>query len=135
MVLTIALRPHIERFGRGNTAPPCIGTPAVRGCAALWGDDMAEPWSKPGDRTLADIIAAGDAALCFAGGEAFAGLLLLVRGEGRLAADFDAPFLGVGPAARGAFEDAAAFELRRNAEDGEDDLGEVGSGIEERLGQ
>jgi hypothetical protein len=47
----------------------------------------------------------------------------------------DALFLGVGPAARGAFENAAAFELRRNAEDGEDDLGEVGCGIEERLGQ
>jgi hypothetical protein len=44
---------------------------------------------------------------------------------GRLAAEFDALFLGVGPAARGAFENAAAFELRRNAKNGKDDLGEV----------
>jgi hypothetical protein len=42
-----------------------------------------------------------------------------VRGQGRLAAEFDALFLGVGPAARGAFENAAAFELRRNAKDGQ----------------
>jgi hypothetical protein len=75
------------------------------------------------------------AALRLTGIEAFAGLFLLVRGEGRLAAEFDALFLGVGPAACGAFENAAAFELRRNAKDGEDDLGEVGCGIEERLGQ
>jgi hypothetical protein len=47
----------------------------------------------------------------------------------------DAPFLGVGPAARCALQDAATFELRRNAKDGEDDLGEVGCGIEERFGQ
>jgi hypothetical protein len=42
---------------------------------------------------------------------------------------------GVGPAARGAFENAAAFELRRYAEDGKDDLGEVGCRVEERFGQ
>ena len=70
-----------------------------------------------------------------AGIEASAGLFLLVGGEGRLAAEFDALFLGVGPAARRAFENAAAFELRGNAKDGEDDLGEVGCGIEERFGQ
>ena len=57
---------------------------------------------------------AGDAALRLAGGNALAGLLLLVRGEGRLAAEFDALRLGVGPAARRAFEDAPAFELRRH---------------------
>ena len=67
--------------------------------------------------------------------EALAGLLLLVRSEDRLAAKFDAVRLGVGPAARGAFENASAFELRRDAKDRKDDLGEVGRGIEERLGQ
>src|SRR5712672_1277349 len=87
------------------------------------------------NRALTDIVAAGDAALRLARFEALAGLFLLVRGEGRLAAEFDALFLGVGSAARGAFENAAAFELRRNAKDGEDDLGEVGCGIEERFGQ
>jgi hypothetical protein len=43
--------------------------------------------------------------------------LLLVR-KGRLAGEFDAFRLGVGSAARGAFEDAPPFELRRDAEDG-----------------
>jgi hypothetical protein len=42
---------------------------------------------------------------------------------------------GVGPAPRRAFENAEAFELRRHAENGEDDLGEVGCGVEERFGQ
>jgi hypothetical protein len=40
-------------------------------------------------------------------GSAMAGLLLLVRGEDRLATEFDAGCLGVGPAARGALQDAA----------------------------
>ena len=102
--------------------------PEIVSCACL-------SRGKSGNRALADIVAAGDAALCLAGGEAFAGLLLLVRGERRLAAEFDALRLGVGRAARRAFENAAAFELRRNAKDGEDDLGEVGCGIEERFGQ
>jgi hypothetical protein len=48
----------------------------------------------------------------------FAGLLLLVRREGRLAAEFVPLRLGVGPAGRGAFENAPAFELRRNAKHG-----------------
>ena len=69
------------------------------------------------------------------GFEAGAGLFLLVRGEGGLAAEFDAVGLGVGTAARGTLQNATAFELRRNAKDGEDDLREVGCGIEERLGQ
>jgi hypothetical protein len=84
---------------------------------------------------LADIVAARDAALRLASFEALAGLFLLVRGEGRLAAEFDAFLLGVGPAARGAFEDAPPFELRRHAEDSEDDLGKIRRGIEERFGQ
>jgi hypothetical protein len=81
------------------------------------------------------VVAPRHAALRLASFEASAGLFLLVRGQRRLAAEFDALLLGVGPAPRGAFEDAAAFELRRHAKDGEDDLGEVGSGIEERLGE
>ena len=62
--------------------------------------------------------------------EAGAGLFLLVRGEGWLAAEFDAVCLGVGPAARGALQDAAALQLGGDAKDGEDDLGKVGRGIE-----
>jgi hypothetical protein len=41
---------------------------------------------KPRNRTLADIVAASDAALCLAGVDALSGLLLLVRSEDRLAA-------------------------------------------------
>ncbi len=40
--------------------------------------------------TASGASGAGDAALRLAGGNALAGLLLLVRGEGRLAAEFDA---------------------------------------------
>jgi len=89
---------------------------------------------EPRNRALTDIVAARDAALRLTGIEASAGLFLLVGCQRRLAAEFDALLLGVGPAARGPFEDAAAFELRRNAKDGEDDLGEVGCSIEERFG-
>jgi hypothetical protein len=39
----------------------------------------------------------GNAALRLAGFEALAGLFLLMRGEGRLAAEFDALGLGVAP--------------------------------------
>ena len=67
------------------------------------------------NRALVDIIAAGNAALRLSGVEAFAGLFLLVRSEGRLTAEFDAVCFCVGPAARRAFENTAAFELRRNA--------------------
>jgi len=58
-----------------------------------------------------------------------------MSGQDRLAAELDAVGLGVGPATRRAFENAAAFELRRYAEDGKDDLGEVGCRVEERFGQ
>ena len=51
------------------------------------------------NRTLTDIVAPRDAALRLASFEAFAGLLLLVQGEDRLAAEFNAVGLGVGPAA------------------------------------
>jgi hypothetical protein len=43
--------------------------------------------------------------------------------------------LGVGVAPRGAFDDAAAFEFCRKANDGKNDLGKVRSGIEERFGE
>ena len=58
-----------------------------------------------------------------------------MRGEDGFAAEFDAVCPGVGPAARCAFEDAAAFELRRDAENGEDDLGKIGRSVEEWFGQ
>jgi hypothetical protein len=84
---------------------------------------------------VTDVVAARHAALRLASFEAFAALFLLVRGEDRLAAELDAFVLGVGPTARGAFEDLVSFELLRNAEYGENDLGKIGRGIEERLGQ
>src|SRR6516162_7788578 len=90
---------------------------------------------KPRNRALTDIVAAGNTALRLASFEALAGLLLLVRGEDRLAADFDAPGHGVGPAAGGALEDTAAFELRSHTENGKDDLAEIGGRIEERFGR
>jgi hypothetical protein len=85
------------------------------------------------NRRLTDIVAARDAALCLAGGKALAGHLLLVRGEGRLAAEFDALRLGVGSAARRAFENASAFELRRDAQHGKDKLGKIRGRIDNRL--
>ena len=65
--------------------------------------------AKSRNRALTDIVAAGDAALRLAGVEALAGLLLLVRGENRLAAEFDAVSLGVSAASRGALQNAAAL--------------------------
>jgi hypothetical protein len=50
-------------------------------------------------------------------------LALLVGGELRLAPEFHALRLRVGAAPCRAFLDAAVFELRRNAKDGENDLG------------
>jgi hypothetical protein len=47
---------------------------------------------------------------------------LLVRGELRLAAEFDALGLCVGVAPCGAFRDAAMFQLRRDAKDRKNDL-------------
>jgi len=56
-------------------------------------------------------------------------------GEGVLATEFDAFGLGVGPTARGALGDAAAFEFRGNAKHGKDKLGKIARGIKHRLGQ
>jgi len=47
-------------------------------------------------------------------------LAFLVRGELRLAPEFDALRLGVGAASRRAVDDPASFELRGNAEDRKD---------------
>ena len=92
--------------------------------------------SQSRNRTLTDIVAARDVALrLVASSKTGTGLFLLVRCQLRLAAEFDALFLGFCSAARGAFEDAAAFELRCDAENGKDDLGKVGGRIKERLGQ
>ena len=55
-------------------------------------------------------------------------------GEGRLAPEVDAFGSRIGPAARGAFEDAATFELRRDAKQGKDKLGKIRRGIDNRLG-
>ena len=60
--------------------------------------------------------------------------MLLVRGEDRLATEFDAHGLRIGPAACRAFQDAAALQLGGNAEGGKDDLGKIGRGIKERAG-
>jgi hypothetical protein len=61
---------------------------------AVFGSKVMPPARrKPGNRTLTDIVAARDAALRLASFDALAGLFLLVRGEGRLAAEFDALFL------------------------------------------
>jgi len=57
-----------------------------------------------------------------------------VRGERRLAAEFDALHLGVGPAARRAFENPAALELGRDAKHGKDKLGKIRGRIDNRLG-
>jgi hypothetical protein len=54
-----------------------------------------------------------------------------MRGEFRLATEFDAFGFGVGPAPRRALGDAAAFALRRDAKG---KLGKIGRGIDNRLG-
>ena len=47
------------------------------------------------------------------------------------AAEFDAFRLGVGPATRGALQDAATLQLRGgDAKDGEHDLSKVGRGVD-----
>jgi len=89
---------------------------------------------KPGNRRLTDIVAARDAALCLAGLDPFARFLLLMGSEFRLAAEFDAFLLGVGPAARGALDDATALQLGGNAKHGQDKLGKVRGCIDNRLG-
>lgn len=70
-----------------------------------------------------------------AGGNTLAGLFLLMRGKLGLAAEFDTGGLGVGSAARGALQNAAALQFRGNAEDGKDDLGKVRGRIKERFGK
>lgn len=77
--------------------------------------------SETRNRTLTDIVAARHATLRLAGIEPLAGLFLLMRGKDRLAAEFNAVGLCVGPAARGTFEDATAFQLCGNTEDRKDD--------------
>jgi hypothetical protein len=90
--------------------------------------------SQSRNRRLTDIVAARHAALCLAFCKPLPCLLLLMWGEGGLAAEFDAFGLGVGPAPRRALGDAAAFELRGNAKHGKNKLGEIGRGIDNRLG-
>src|SRR5277367_2188638 len=92
--------------------------------------------SEAGNRLRADIVAPGYRAQRFAVHVAASDrFLLLVRGEGGLAPEFDALGLRVGAAPCGAVEDTAAFELRGNAKDRKNDLGKIGRGIEKRLGQ
>ncbi|SRR6266446_4718156 len=58
-----------------------------------------------------------------------------MRGEGGLAAEFDALGFRIGPAPRRALGDASAFELRRDAKHGEnkpDVVSTTGSAIERR---
>src|SRR5580704_15139176 len=91
--------------------------------------------SESRNRRLTDIVAARYAALCLAFCKPLPCLLLLMWGEGVLATEFDAFGLGVGPTARGALGDAAAFEFRGNAKHGKDKLGKIARGIKHRLGQ
>jgi hypothetical protein len=86
------------------------------------------------NRCLTDIVAPCDAALCLAGLNPLPCFALLMRGEFWLAVEFDTLCLGVGPAPRGAFENAAAFELGGDAKHGEHKLGKIGRGIDNRLG-
>src|SRR5215469_6451159 len=92
--------------------------------------------SESGNRLRADIVAAAYRAQRFAVHVAPLDCLApLVDGELGLAPEFDAFCLCVGAAPCRAFLDAAMFQLRGNAKDRKNDLGKIGSGIEERLGQ
>ena len=87
------------------------------------------------NRALTDIVAARDAALRIASIKAGASFFLLLWGEDRLAAKFDAVRLRVGAAWGGALQNAAALQRRSHAKDGEDDLGKISCGVEEGFGQ
>jgi hypothetical protein len=84
---------------------------------------------------LTDIVTPCDAALRFARCDALAGLFLLVGCERRPAAESDALFLGSARprAVRSKMHRRSSFAA--HAEDGKDDLGEIGRRIEERLCQ
>jgi hypothetical protein len=60
--------------------------------------------------------------------------LLLMWGEGGLAAEFDAFGLRIGPSPRRALGAASAFELCRDAKHDKDKLGKIGRRIDNRLG-
>ena len=61
-------------------------------------------------RRLADVVAAGDAALCLASVDRFARLSLLMGGQLRLAAELHTLDFGVGTAARCAFDDGGSSD-------------------------
>ncbi len=90
---------------------------------------------KARNRRLTDVVAPGDAALSLTRCQTLPRLALLVRGKDRLSPEFHALRLRVGAASRSAFQDAAAFEFRGNAKNGENDLGEIGRGIKEWFGK
>jgi hypothetical protein len=79
-------------------------------------------------------VGAGDAALCLAFCKPLPCLLLLMWGESVLTTEFDALGFRTGPASCRALGDAAAFKFRGNAKHGKDKLGEIGRGIDNRLG-
>ena len=94
------------------------------------------PRKEAGNRLRADVVAAAYRAQRFpvhvASPDCFA---LLVRGELWLAPEFDALRLRVRAASGRALFDAAMFQLRGNAKDRENDLGEIRGCVKERLGQ
>jgi hypothetical protein len=84
---------------------------------------------------MTDVVAARDAALWLVGGDPLAGLLLLMGRQLRLAAELHTLGLRTGATARRAPHDAASFELGGNPKHGEHQLGEVGRGVDDRLGE
>lgn len=91
---------------------------------------------EPRNRRCAHIVAAGDGSQRFtvliAALDRFA---LLVGRQLRLAPELHTLRLCVGSSARGALLDAAALQFRGDAKHGKDKLGEVGSRIDDGLGE
>lgn len=89
---------------------------------------------KPRYGRLTDVEQCGDGALRVAGVELPQCLGLLVRGEGGLATELDAPRLGLGSPCGCALSNPRAFPARRDPQHCDNHLGELRRGIDHRLG-
>src|SRR5271165_4660959 len=96
---TVPIKAYLHYIVPGCSHPlPFVERFLWRRCGETFRRAARPLQRQPRNRTLTDVVAARDAALRLARFEALAGLFLLVRGQDRLAAEFDTLLLGVGPA-------------------------------------
>jgi len=84
-------------------------------CCLTRADTKSRSGCEPGNRRLADVVAAGNAAMCLASRDPLPRLAPLMRGEFWLAAESYALGLRVGSAARGALGNAPARRFSATA--------------------